>query len=280
MTDKAGKLFFITGVSSGLGRALAIAALAEGNRVVGTLRNEAARANFDRLSPGRSFGRLLDLTDSTAIAPLVAEIEADIGPIDVLVNNAGYGHEGTVEESTLDDLRRQLEVNFFGAVAVIQAVLPYMRRRRAGHIVNITSMSGLTTFPGMAFYHGSKFALEGLSESLGKEVKSFGIAVTAVEPGPFRTDWAGRSMVRAVRKIADYDRLFEPLRAQRREFSGRQPGDPAKAAQAILALLRSDKPPAHLVLGPDAVRAVREKLGAMQSEIAAWEPVSLSTNFG
>jgi NAD(P)-dependent dehydrogenase (short-subunit alcohol dehydrogenase family) len=280
MTPRAAKIFFITGVSSGLGRALAAAALADGNRVVGTVRTETARVEFDRLSPSRSFGRLLDVTDTAAIAPLVAEIETDIGPIDVLVNNAGYGHEGTVEESTLDDLRRQLEVNFFGAVAVIQAVLPYMRRRRSGHIVNITSMSGLTTFPGMAFYHGSKFALEGLSESLGKEVKSFGIAVTAVEPGPFRTDWAGRSMVRAERKIADYDLVFGPLRAQRREFSGKQPGDPSKAAQAILSLVNSDKPPAHLVLGPDAVRAVREKLSAMQSEITAWEPTSLSTNFG
>jgi NAD(P)-dependent dehydrogenase (short-subunit alcohol dehydrogenase family) len=280
MTQNSAKLFFITGVSSGLGRALAKAVLADGHRIVGTLRTEAARAEFDHISPGRSFGRVLDVTDTAAIAPLVAEIEADIGPIDVVVNNAGYGHEGTVEESTLEDLRRQLDVNFFGAVALIQAVLPYMRHRRSGHIVNITSMSGLTTFPGMAFYHGSKFALEGLTESLGKEVKSFGIAVTAVEPGPFRTDWAGRSMVRADRKIADYDRLFEPLRAQRREFSGKQPGDPAKAAQAILALVKSDKPPAHLVLGPDAVRAVREKLTMMQSEIAAWEPVSLSTNFG
>jgi NAD(P)-dependent dehydrogenase (short-subunit alcohol dehydrogenase family) len=158
-------------------------------------------------------------------------------------------------------------------------VLPYMRRRRSGRIVNITSMSGLTTFPGMAFYHASKFALEGLSESLGKEVKSFGIAVSAVEPGPFRTDWAGRSMVRTARKVADYDAVFDPLRLQRLKFSGNQPGDPAKAAQAILALVKSDAPPAHLVLGPDAVRAVRDKLGAMQAEIAAWEPVSRATDF-
>ena len=279
MSRDAAKLFFITGVSTGLGRAIAEAALADGHRVVGTLRDEKARAEFDRLSPGRSFGRLLDVTDIPAIAPVVAEIEAKIGAVDVLVNNAGYGHEGTFEESTLEDLRRQFEVNVFGAVAVTQAVLPSMRKRRSGHIINITSMGGLVTFPGVSFYHGSKFALEGLSESLGKEVKGFGIAVTAVEPGQFRTDWAGRSLVRAPRKIADYDSVFDPLRARRQDVSGKQIGDPAKAAQAILTLIKSDNPPAHLVLGPDAVKVVREKLDALQAEIAAWEKVSAGTSF-
>src|SRR5271169_6269235 len=199
------KTLVITGVSSGFGRSLAEAALSDGHRVVGTLRNEAARAEFDRLSPGRSFGKLLDLTQGAPIAPLVAKVEVEIGAIDVLVNNAGYGHEGTVEESSLDDLRRQFEVNVFGAVAMIQAVLPYMRKRRSGHIINITSMGGFITLPGLGFYHGSKFALEGISETLGKEVKSLGIHVTAVAPGAFRTEWAGRSLVRAERKIADYD---------------------------------------------------------------------------
>jgi NAD(P)-dependent dehydrogenase (short-subunit alcohol dehydrogenase family) len=279
MTETKSKTFFITGVSTGLGRALAEAALADGHRVVGTLRNEAGRDEFDRLSPGRSFGKRLDVSDTAAIAPAVAEIENEIGAIDVLVNNAGYGHEGTVEESSVEDLRRQFDVNVFGAVAVIQAVLPYMRKRRGGHIINITSMGGIITFPGIAFYHGSKFALEGISESLGKEVKSFGIFVTAVEPGGFRTDWAGRSMVRAGRSIADYDAIFDPIRERRQNYSGKQPGDPVKAARAILTLVASDNPPAHLLLGRDAVSLVREKIGALKAEIDAWEKLSFSTDF-
>ena len=273
------KLFFITGVSSGFGRALATEALAAGHSVVGTLRNEAARAEFDALSPGRSFGVLLDVTDTAAAAPTVGKVEAEIGPIDVLVNNAGYGHEGTVEESPLEDMRRQFEVNVFGAVAMIQAVLPFMRRRRRGHIVNITSMGGIITLPGIAFYNGSKFALEGISEALGKEVKGLGIAVTAVEPGGFRTDWAGRSMVRAPRSIPDYDEVFAPVRAAREARSGKQPGDPAKAARAILQVVEAKDPPAHLLLGPDAVRLVEEKLAALQADFAAWREVSLSTDF-
>ena len=275
----APKTFFITGVSSGFGQALATEALAAGHRVVGTLRNEAARAEFDALSPGRSFGVLLDVTDTAAIAPVVGKVEAGIGPIDVLVNNAGYGHEGTVEESPLEDMRRQFDVNVFGAVAMIQAVLPFMRTRRSGHIVNITSMGGIITFPGIAFYHGSKFALEGISESLGKEVKGFGIAVTAVEPGGFRTDWAGRSMVRAAHTITDYDEVFGAQRAARQARNGKQSGDPAKAARAILQLVEAKDPPAHLLLGPDAVKLVGEKLTALQAELKAWEQVSLSTDF-
>jgi NAD(P)-dependent dehydrogenase (short-subunit alcohol dehydrogenase family) len=279
MSTQKSLTFLITGVSSGFGRALAEAAFAAGHRVAGTVRNESARAEFEALAAGKAKGVVLDVTDTAAIVPAVAAIEAGFGPIDVLVNNAGYGHEGTIEESSMADLRRQFEVNVFGAVAMIQAVLPFMRQRRAGHIINITSMGGIVTFPGLGFYHGSKFALEGLSETLGKEVKSLGISVTAVEPGGFRTNWAGHSMVRAERSIADYDAVFAPLRARREANSGKQPGDPAKAALAILKLIASPEPPAHLVLGRDAIGFVREKLGALKAEIAAWEQVSLSTDF-
>lgn len=273
------KTFFITGVSTGLGRALAEAALGDGHRVAGTLRNAAARVAFEALAPGRAHGLLLDVTDSPAVPRVVTEVESDIGPIDVLVNNAGYGFEGLIEEASLVDLRRQLDVNVVGAVAVIQAVLPYMRKRRRGHIVNITSMGGLATLPGLGFYHASKFALEGISETLRQEVAPFGIAVTAVEPGRFRTDWAGRSMVRAPRHVADYDASFDPLRAARTQGSGAQPGDPRKAARAILQLVTSLDPPGHLLLGPDAVRFVRQKLDALEAEIAKWEPLSRSTDF-
>jgi NAD(P)-dependent dehydrogenase (short-subunit alcohol dehydrogenase family) len=184
-----------------------------------------------------------------------------------------------IEESALDDFRHQFEINVFGAVAMIKAVLPFMRERRSGHILNITSMGGLTTFPGLGLYHGSKFALEGISETLGKEVRPFGIAVTAIEPGAFRTDWAGRSMVRAERSIGDYDATFDSQRKARLERSGQQAGDPLKAALAIMQVVASPTPPAHLLLGRDALQFVKEKLATLQAEIAQWETVSQRTDF-
>ncbi|MBK0011871.1 oxidoreductase [Stenotrophomonas sp. S41] len=272
------RLFLITGVSSGFGRALAQQALQAGHRVVGTVRSETARHDFDALAPGKAFARLLDVTDATAIDALVRHIETDIGAIDVLVNNAGYGHEGVLEESTLADLRQQFEVNVFGPAALIKAVLPNMRARRRGNILNITSMGGFITMPGIAWYCGSKFALEGISEVLAKEVAGFGIHVTAVAPGSFRTDWAGRSMVRSPRAIEDYDALFDPIRSAREAKSGQQLGDPLKAAQAMLQLIDSPIPPTHLLLGSDAVQLVRGKLQDLAAGIEAWEGLSRSTD--
>ena len=273
------KTFLITGVSSGFGRALAEAALSDGHTVVGTVRNDADKQKFEALGKA-AHALILDVTATAAIAPGVAGIEKTIGAIDVLVNNAGYGHEGILEESSIDDLRRQFEVNVFGAVAMIQAVLPFMRKRRAGHILNITSMGGIITLPGLSYYHGSKFALEGISETLGKEVKDLGIKVTAIEPGGFRTDWAGRSLVRADRSIADYDSVMNPARQRRVEASGWQIGDPKKAAQAMLKVAMSADPPAHLLLGSDAVRLVEEKIKSLQADFDAWRTVSLSTDVG
>ncbi|WP_425452706.1 oxidoreductase [Trinickia dinghuensis] len=273
------KLFLITGVSSGFGRALAQQALAEGHRVVGTLRDQAALGEFELLGPGRAIGKLLDVTHTNAIAEAIADVEGKVGAIDVLVNNAGYGYEGILEESALADWHKQFDVNVFGAVAMIQAVLPYMRRRKRGHIVNITSVGGYITLPGLSAYHGTKFALEGISESLAQEVAGFGIKVTAVAPGAFRTDWAGRSMVRAERSIADYDAVFNPVRERRQEISGKQPGDPVKAARAILEIVASDNPPVHLLLGPDAVKRARDKLDSLRAQIDAWESLSTSTDF-
>ncbi|CAB3916448.1 3-phenylpropionate-dihydrodiol/cinnamic acid-dihydrodiol dehydrogenase [Achromobacter animicus] len=272
------KTLLITGVSSGFGRALAEEALAAGHRVVGTVRAEPARLAFESLSPGAAIGRVLDVTDFDAIDGVVANIEASVGAIDVLVNNAGYGHEGVMEESPLPEMRRQFDVNVFGAVAMMKAVLPFMRQRRRGHILNITSMGGHITMPGIAYYCGSKFALEGISEALGKEVQPLGIAVTAVAPGSFRTDWAGRSMTRTPRTIADYDALFDPIRKAREEKNGRQLGDPRKAARAMLAVIDADHPPAHLLLGSDALGMVRGKLAALQEELTAWETVTKSTD--
>lgn len=271
------KTLLITGVSSGFGRALAEAALAAGHRVVGTVRKADAKREFESLSAA-AVGRVLDVTDFDAIDGVVAEIEANVAPIDVLINNAGYGHEGILEESPLAELRRQFDVNVFGAVAMIKAVLPFMRARRRGHILNITSMGGYITMPGITYYCGSKFALEGISEALGKEVQAFNISVTAVAPGSFRTDWAGRSMVRTPRSIPDYDPIFEPIRKARQEKSGKQLGDPRKAARAMLAAIAADSPPAHLLLGSDALGLVRTKLSAMEDEIRAWESVTVSTD--
>jgi NAD(P)-dependent dehydrogenase (short-subunit alcohol dehydrogenase family) len=278
MSDK--KTFLITGVSSGLGKAFAEAALDAGHRVIGTARSPDAATAFATLAPGRAYAVLLDVTDFDAIPGAVARAEHEGGPIDVLVNNAGYGHEGVLEESPLDDIRRQFDANVFGAVAMIKAVLPGMRERRSGHIVNVTSMGGFITMPGITYYCGSKFALEGISEALAKEVKHLGVRVTALAPGQFRTDWAGRSMVRSPRHITDYDTVMDPIRAARQAKSGNQPGDPAKAAQAILKLVAAENPPGRLYLGADALRLVEEKIEAMKAEIAAWESVSRSTDFG
>ncbi|MBB3656052.1 NAD(P)-dependent dehydrogenase (short-subunit alcohol dehydrogenase family) [Rhizobium sp. BK650] len=273
------KQFLITGVSSGFGRAFAEAALERGHRVVGTVRNDEAAATFECLAPGRAHAVQLDVADTKAIVPIVAGIERSIGPVNVLINNAGYGHEGTMEESPIEEMRRQFEVNVFGAVGMMKAVLPFMRRRRAGRIINITSMGGFITMPGIAYYCGSKFALEGMSEVLAKEVKDFGIAVTAVAPGSFRTDWAGRSMIRSGRSIADYDALFDPIRRAREEKSGKQAGDPRKAAAAVMALVEAENPPVHLLLGPDALQLVRDKLKNLSAEIDDWEDLTLSTSF-
>ncbi|RXF67931.1 oxidoreductase [Hansschlegelia zhihuaiae] len=278
MTDQP-KTFFITGVSSGLGRAFAQGALEAGHAVVGTVRNADAAAEFESLSPGRAFALQLDMTDFEAMPAAVAEAERLAGPIDVLVNNAGYGHEGVMEESSIEDLRRQFDVNVFGAVAMMKAVLPGMRERRRGRVINVTSMGGFITMPGISFYCGSKFALEGISEALGKEVAAFDVHVTSVAPGQFRTDWAGRSMQRTARSISDYDSVMDPLRTARQAKSGNQPGDPTKAAQALLRLVDADKPPVRLFLGADALGLVERKLDQMAAEIAAWKDLSLSTSF-
>ncbi|MDI9648512.1 oxidoreductase [Burkholderia cenocepacia] len=274
----SGNIMLITGVSSGFGRALAQEALAAGHTVVGTVRSAQAARDFEALSAQAAVARVLDVTDFARIDGVVADIEANVGPVDVLVNNAGYGHEGILEEAPLDELRRQFDVNVFGAVAMMKAVVPFMRERRRGRILNITSMGGHITMPGIAYYCGSKFALEGISETLGKELAPFGIAVTAVAPGSFRTDWAGRSMARTPRSIADYDALFDPIRRAREEKSGKQPGDPAKAARAMLAVIAADHPPAHLLLGSDALRLVRTQLAALDAEIRSWEAVTVSTD--
>ena len=269
----------ITGVSTGLGRAIAVAALNAGHTVIGTVRRREDAAAFEALSPGQAHGRLLDLTDGEGLASLAAELEETLGGIDVLVNNAGYGVEGIFEETPLEVFRQQFEVNVFGTVAVTKAVLPGMRRRGQGHVIFITSMGGLRAFPGLSAYHGTKYALEGIADSLRMELAPLGIKVTSVEPGSFRTEWAGRSMTRVERSISDYDALIDPVRAARQAMSGQQIGDPAKAGTAILTLLDLQDPPGHLLLGADALQFVREARDATDREIAEWEQLSEATDF-
>jgi NAD(P)-dependent dehydrogenase (short-subunit alcohol dehydrogenase family) len=272
------KTLFITGVSSGFGHALAQEALAAGHRVIGTVRTQADLQAFEQLHSTHAHGVLLDVTDFDRIDSAVAEAEATHGPVDVLVNNAGYGHEGIFEESSLAEMRHQFDVNVFGAVAVTKAFVPYFRQRRAGHILNVTSMGGTITLPGIAYYCGSKFALEGISDTLSKELLPFNIFVTAVAPGSFRTDWAGRSMQRTPRSIADYDASFDPVRKAREEKSGKQLGNPQKAAQAMLQVIAHVAPPAHLLLGSDALGLVREQLARTAAQIDQWEALTRSTD--
>ena len=279
MTLADSKTFLITGVSSGLGRAFALGALGAGHRVIGTVRKTGDADSFAELAPGQAFPVVLDITNFDAIPAAVAQAEWAAGSIDVLVNNAGYGQEGVLEESSLDDLQRQFAANVFGPVAMVKAVLPGMRERRRGHIVNVTSMGGFITMPGISYYCGSKFALEGISEALGKEVAGFGVRVTTLAPGQFRTDWAGRSMDRAPRSIADYDAVMDPIRSSRQAKSGNQPGDPARAAEALLALIETAEAPTRLFLGADALGLVDQKLDAMRGEMKTWDAVSRSTDF-
>jgi NAD(P)-dependent dehydrogenase (short-subunit alcohol dehydrogenase family) len=271
------KTFFITGSNSGFGLAIASAAVQAGHTVIGTMRSQASRTALAKTLPGLRTV-LCDVTEFDRIDDVVRQAEEEHGPVDVLINNAGYGHEGVLEESPVEEMRRQFDVNVFGAVAVAKAFLPRFRARRRGFIVNVTSMGGMITMPGIAYYCGSKFALQGISEVMRAEMAPFGVHVTTLCPGSFRTDWAGRSMVRTARSIADYDALFDPIRQARQAVSGKQLGDPAKLAAAVLELVESDNPPPQLLLGSDALSHVSDRIARLQQEIEAWKSLTVSTD--
>jgi len=276
----ASRVWLITGVSSGFGRQLAQAALARGDVVAGTLRQPAQLAAFEALAPGRARAYCLDVTDTAAVERVVAQIAQDTGRIDVVVNNAGYGLVGMAEEVSETEARQLLDTNFFGPLAVVRAALRQLRAQRSGHIVNISSLAGSLGIAGMALYSASKFALEGLSEAMAGEVGPFGIHVTIVEPGGFRTDFAGRSIGRSECVIADYaDTPAAKVRAMLEQYHGHQAGDPAKAARAILQLVDSPAPPLRLALGPDALARLRSRLADVAKDYDAWQAVSESTNF-
>ena len=264
------KVLLITGVSSGLGRAMAHEALSRGDVVVGTVRKQQDLEDYEATAPGRSIGRLFDLTDTAAAAPLVESVEEEVGPIDVVVNNAGYGLAGVIEELDLDDLRRQFEVGVIGQVAMIQAVLPRMRSRRRGHVVNIGSMGGVVTFAGNGAYHGAKFALLGMTDTLAKEVGPLGIRVTSVLPGLYDTDWGGRSRVHSGDGIGDYGEVY----GRQRQAGSIMTGDPARLAAVVLDAISADEPPRRLLVGRSAVVLVRETMEEQSAEIDGWAEVS------
>ncbi|MCF1496334.1 SDR family NAD(P)-dependent oxidoreductase [Agrobacterium vitis] len=271
------KTFFITGANSGFGLAIATAAAQMGHQVIGTVRSEIARSALAAAVPA-IHPVLCDVTAFDQIPDVVRDTEDKHGPVDVLINNAGYGHEGVIEESPLEQMRRQFDVNVFGAVAVAKAFIPRFRERRQGFIVNVTSMGGMITMPGIGYYCGSKFALQGISEVMRSEMAPFGVHMTTLCPGSFRTDWAGRSMIRTERSIADYDSLFDPIREARQAVSGKQLGDPEKLAAAVLILVETDNPPPQLLLGSDALKHVSARIKRLQEEIDAWTSVTVSTD--
>jgi NAD(P)-dependent dehydrogenase (short-subunit alcohol dehydrogenase family) len=274
---KENRTWLITGCSTGLGRALAEVVIAKGERVFATARKpEEIRGLVAGYDNARALK--LDVTVAVDIKAAVAEAEK-AGGVDVLVNNAGYGYLTALEEGDEESYRAQFETNVFGLIAMTRAVLPGMRKRGSGHIINIASVGGFIGNPGSAYYAATKFGVVGLSESLSKEVGALGIKVTVVEPGPFRTDWAGRSLQSSAHPIDAYAETVHSRLKQLSAYSGRQPGDPVRAAEAIVTVVNSAEPPLNLILGADGLKRVREKLAALTAEIDRWEALTLSADY-
>ena len=270
--------WLITGCSTGLGRALAEAVLASGHNAVVTARNVDAVQDITAGFPDTALPLALDVTDKAQIAAAVKQAEEKFGSIDVLVNNAGYGYRAAVEEADDGDIRRLFDTNFFGAVDMVKAVLPGMRTNKAGSILNISSIGARITPPGSGYYAATKAALEGMSGSLRNELKPLGINVTAIEPGGFRTDFAGRSLTQSATAIGDYADTAGKRRKEHDTAHGTQPGDPDKAARAIIAVVESPNPPGLLVLGTDAFGAFGKVAEAQRAELDQWQELSTGTD--
>jgi NAD(P)-dependent dehydrogenase (short-subunit alcohol dehydrogenase family) len=272
-------VWLVTGCSTGFGRHLAKALIERGYRVAATARDPEAVGDIAAANAETALALRLDVNKPADIQSAVADARRAFGRIDVLVNNAGYGYLAAVEEGEDADIRAMFETNFFGLAAMTRAVLPVMRAQKSGSIVNISSMGGFIGFPGSGYYAATKFAVEGLSESLCKEVAPFGIKVLIVEPGPFRTDWAGRSLKTAKRPIDAYAETAVARRRQIQSYSGSQPGDPARAAEAIIATVESLHPPLRLPLGAFAYEAMGAELEALRNEYAANEAVARGADY-
>ncbi len=272
------RVWFITGTSSGLGRAISQAALDHGDRVVATARSTDRIADLERDFADRAVALPLDVTDPDQAHAAIDAAVGAFGRIDIVVNNAGYGALGALEELSDEELRSQFETNLFGALQVTRAALPQLRRQRSGHIVQLSSLSATVANPGESAYVGSKAALEGVSESLAKEVAHLGIRVTIVQPGPFRTDFAGRSLQKAD-PIDDYADTVGAARELIGQLDGNQPNDPTRGAEVIIRAVESDDPPLHLALGEDAIQAIRANLDDHRAELDAWAEVGGATGF-
>ncbi|MDZ7886082.1 MAG: oxidoreductase [Mycobacterium sp.] len=271
--------WLITGCSTGIGREIARAALEAGHYVVVTARRAEAVADLVGTFGDRALAVALDVTDKDQIAAAVAAADDAFGGLDVLVNNAGYGYMSAVEEGDDAEVRKLFDTNYFGVVDTVKAVLPAMRARKSGHIVNISSMTGLVANPPNAYYSSTKFALEALTEALAQEVAPLGIKVTAIEPGAFRTDWARRSMQESGTPIGDYEEGVGTRKTLIKEFADHLPGDPRKVAEAVLTVTTLEEPPLRLLLGRDVLKAVRHKIAALSASIDEWEAVTKDVDF-
>jgi NAD(P)-dependent dehydrogenase (short-subunit alcohol dehydrogenase family) len=273
------KVWLITGSSTGLGRALAQAVLERGYHLVATARQPEQLKELNDRYPDRVTTIALDVTNAQSIQQAVEAALNAYSRIDVLVNNAGYGTVGAIEEVNDDDMRRQFDTNLFGAINVTRAILPTLREQRSGHILNISSANGISAFAGVGIYSATKFALEGISEALAQEVKPLGIKVTVIEPGSSRTNFSSRALSTLSHQINDYAQTSGKIVQRLQERDGKQPNDPAKAAAAMIQVVESDNPPLRLALGEDSVNLITQKLESMKAELEAWKDVSMNTAF-
>ncbi|WP_277182588.1 oxidoreductase [Caballeronia sp. BR00000012568055] len=272
-------VWFITGCSTGFGRELALKTLNLGYPTVITARNPAAIEDLARQFPDLALSLKLDVTQPDQVQAALKDALAKLGRIDVLVNNAGIGYFGSFEESDDAEVRKMVDINFWGLVDMTRAVLPQMRKQKSGTVVNISSIGGIIAFPGVSFYHATKFAVEAISESMSHELAPLGVKVLIVEPGPFRTDWAGRSANEAPRTIEDYAATAQARTDMIRNYSGKQPGDPVRATEAIIQAVESENPPLRLLLGKAALANARIKIDALRKDFDGWEAVSAGADF-
>jgi len=279
MMQRDHPVWLVTGCSTGFGRELARLILARGWRAVVTARDPSTVADIAAGYDSEALVLALDVTNRAQIADVVARAQQRFGRIDVLVNNAGYGYLAAIEEGEDEAVRAMFEANVFGLIDVTKAVLPMMRTQRSGLIVNVSSIGGITSFAATGYYHGTKYAVEGISESLAIEVKPLGIDVLIVEPGPFRTNWAGPSIKQSATRIDAYAATAGERRKQTESRSGKQAGDPVRAAQAIIDAALSDAPPLRLLLGKAALDLARKKLDLMKNDFDRWQSTTLGADF-
>ena len=278
-TSSSSRVWFITGTSTGFGRLLAQELLRRGNRVIATARDIAKVEDLVHQYPATARALTLDVTNPAQIESVAQQAIAAFGHVDILVNNAGYGLNGAIEEVSEEEFEPMFQTNIYGLIRTTRAFLPHFRQRRTGQIFNLSSVSGLIGGAGWGFYNATKFAVEGFSEALAGEMKPLGVHVTVIEPGPFRTDFLGRSGKLAAKEFPEYKDTAGKARDYLKTQAGKQPGDPQKAVEAIIAVADSPAPPLHLILGKIALTRFRDKLALWQKEIAAWEPVTVGSDF-